>query len=385
MARFMFYDDKLINILLQEEKPSGGAAVQAYGWVRGLLEEGQDIHIITNKNQGGALKPECEDLSLVPLYDKQKGIRWFRWLYYRLPYIYSKIKETKPDYLYQGVPGWTSFLIGVICYLLGIKYIMRVSNDYLLDDRFYKNYSKTHRFFQKLGFRLSYCILCQNEYQYGIIKKEYPGKKAIKIANPFFVKSTGALTSFESKHYIAWLGLYQYQKNLKLLYEIATNLKEEHFLVAGKESSKCDEETISYLKKLEQLPNVHFAGFLQREEVLPFLSQAKYLLNTSHYEGFSNTFLEAMSVGTPIISSERVNPDSIISDYDLGIIYKNADDLQRQLSSVTPGAYAHMSESVRSYILEKHEYRSLARRLLLFLGVKQHEPETLMQSERINA
>lgn len=368
MARFMFYDDKIINILLHEEKPSGGAAVQAYGWIRGLSEAGQDVHIITNSNQSGILKKECSNFNLIPLYDKQKGIRWARWIYYRLPYIYKRIKQTKPDYLYQGVPGWASFLIAVICYQLKIKYVLRISNDNLLDDRFYVNYSKAHRFFQRLGLKLSYCILCQNEYQLGIIQREFPDKKTIKIANPIFLKATEAPTSVHLKKYIAWLGLYQYQKNLKLLYEIALTLKDEVFHIAGKESSKCDQESFDYLKKLEQLPNVRFVGFLHRDQVLPFLSEAKFLLNTSHYEGFSNTFLEAMSVGTPILSSTKVNPDAIITTHKLGIVYQDTDDLKNQLRSLTPDSYKEMSDGVLAYVQEHHEYKNLAEKLIHFLG-----------------
>lgn len=367
MARFLFYDDKLINILLEEEKPSGGAAVQAYGWIRGLSEAGQDVYVLTNVKKNERVKAACNDIRLVPLYNREKGIRWLRWLYYRLPYIYKKIKKAKPDYLYQGIPGWQSFLIGFMCRRLKIKYVLRISNDYLLDDRIYKNYSRMHRFFQKRGIRLADYILCQNDYQFNIVTKEYPDKKALKISNPIFIQNEVETVAAPLKNYIAWLGLYQYQKNLPLLYQIASTLKEEQFIIAGKEGTTCDEETRNYLDKLRELPNVTWAGFLQREQVLPFLSKAKFLLNTSHYEGFSNTFLEAMAVGTPIITSANVNPDSIITKHKLGIVYSDVADLQNQYYTTTPDLYEQMSDNVLNYVAEQHDYRTLSKRLLIFL------------------
>ncbi|WP_394334865.1 hypothetical protein [Aquiflexum balticum] len=36
---------------------------------------------------------------------------------------------------------------------------------------------------------------------------------------------------------------------------------------------------------------------------MEFLNQAKFLLSTSRYEGFSNTFHESMIVGTPILTT----------------------------------------------------------------------------------
>lgn len=367
MATFLFYDDKLINILLREERPSGGAAVQALGWIRGLSEKGHQVHVLTDSPQGKKLKEECGDIRLLPLYDPKKGLRWLRWVYYRLPFIYRQIKSVRPDYLYQGIPGWTSFLLALICQQLGIKFVLRISNDFLLDDRFYRNYSRTHRFFQRQGLRMASAILCQNEYQLGIIEKEYPGKKVLKISNPIVLTAPGATLPPQSRRYIAWLGLFQYQKNLGLLYEIASALPQEQFVVAGKEEKTLDEETRSYLEKLRKLPNVRFAGFLHRQEVGPFLAQAKFLLNTSHYEGFSNTFLEAMSVGTPIISSDKVNPDAILTRHQLGLVYHDSRDLQQQYAALTADHYQSLAANAYHYVLAHHDHKKLAGTLSHFL------------------
>jgi glycosyltransferase involved in cell wall biosynthesis len=367
MAKFLFYDDMIINLLTRREKPSGGAAVQAYGWIKGLLDAGEEINVLTDVQENEILKEDCSDLILLPLYDKKKGLRWFRWLYYRMPSLYNTIKQSRPDYLYVGVPCWQSFLFAMICRRLKIKYILRISNDNLVDERAYKSRSRIHLYFQQLGMRLSYCIMCQNQYQFDIVRKKFPHKKVIKISNPVFLKSKTASSDIESKKYIAWLGIFQYQKNVPLLFEIASLLKKEHFLIAGKEHPACDEETRHFLYKLSQLPNVQFAGFLNRDQVLPFVSKAKYLLNTSHHEGFSNTFLEAMSVGTPIITSANVNPDGIVSRHHLGIVFNDVPDLQNKFFSVTPAVYNLMSKNVQEYIRE-HDYKLLSKKLLSMLA-----------------
>ena len=98
MARFLYYDDKLINLMLQNEKPCGGSAVQTYSWIRGLMEEGQEVIVMTDIPAGrdnNLLKEECRNIRLVAMYDNNKGVRWLRWLYYRLPYTYKKIKSGK--------------------------------------------------------------------------------------------------------------------------------------------------------------------------------------------------------------------------------------------------------------------------------------------------
>lgn len=368
MATFLFYDDKLINLMREDEKPCGGAAVQTYGWIRGLLEEGQEVFVMTDTSNAGQLKEACRNIKLVPMYDRKKGIRWLRWLYYRIPFTYNQLKAVKPDYLYVSIPAWTSLLIGIVCRLLNIKFIQRISNDNQVDRRFRRNHSAINRFFLMAGFRLSHHILCQNNFQLHGIKKRFPGKSAIKITNPLYLKAPELGDEHRPGSYIAWLGIYRPQKNLKLLYQVASILRREQFIVAGKESANCDPETSEYLEKLKKLPNVTFSGYLQRAEILPFLANARFLLNTSHYEGFSNTFLESLSVGTPVLSGANVNPDSIISNNNLGIIYNDVFDLCKQYASVTPELYQLMSDNARDYVARNHGYRVLAKRLLRYLS-----------------
>ena len=376
MAKFIFYDDKIINIMLKDEKPSGGAAVQAYSWIRGLKENGHEVQVITMTSKSNLLKDECSDIKLLPLFDRKKGIKWLRWIYYRLPYIYRIIKANKPDYLYQGIPSWQSFIMGIICYKLQIKFILRISNDYLIDNRLYKKSSRLHGFFLNLGIKLTYCILCQNDYQYEIIKAKYPNKVAFKISNPIFTRHQYLPSNSNFRNYIAWIGLFQYQKNIPLLYDIACALANENFVIAGNEDVGCDPKTAFFLKKLKSLPNVKFVGFLERDEILSFLGGAKYLLNTSFYEGFSNTFLEAMVAGTPIITSCNVNPDGIITSNNLGIVYKDLTDLQLKYASVSRMERMKMSKNVIEYVSKNHNYKIMAQNLYNYLQMKKQDKYT---------
>lgn len=366
MSKFLFYDDQAINVLLLEEKLSGGAAVQAYGWMQGLLSQGQEVSLITDLFEKGPIKDEAKAIDLHCMFDSEKGVKWLRWVYYRIPYLYNKIKQIRPDYFYLGIPSWHSFLYAVICRTLNIKFIQRISNDFMLDERFMRNNSRLHYKLMKAGISLSYCVLCQNDYQLKMIRRDFPDKKALKISNPFYTKRPNT-TNSPNKQYIAWIGLFQYQKNLRLLYEIASLLKEEKFVVAGKALMEIDEESEKYLGLLKTLPNVQFVGFLDRTKIFNFLEKAKFILNTSHYEGFSNTFLEAMASGVPILSSSKVNPDNILNAYNLGIVYEDAVDLVDQLSQLTPDARSTMAQNCLEYVKQRHDYRKLTKELLNFL------------------
>ncbi|MBS9524268.1 glycosyltransferase family 4 protein [Litoribacter alkaliphilus] len=373
MAKVLFHDHKLANILFTDELPSGGAAVQTYGWIHGLLANGHQVSLITDLDEEEKMdiKSEFSDLEIIPSFDYSKGVKWLRWVTHRYPDTYRKIKKINPDYVYESIPNWGSYFLGKICRSLGTKYVLRISNDSFLDDRILKNYTKFDRYFLMKGIEMADIILVQNDYQLAAIKKYFPKKNIKKISNPIYVHEPEKIIMGAEKDYIAWAGLFQYQKNLKLLYQIASALPKEKFKIAGTLSSKEDEETYEYLGKLEKLPNVEFVGFLERRQVLAFFANAKYLLNTSRYEGFSNTFLEAMMMGTPILTSEHVNPDFLISGNNLGIVYRSSEDLSTKLVKVDKPAYEQMVSRVLDYVAKNHNYKLVAANLMRLLEGKE--------------
>lgn len=80
-------------------------------------------------------------------------------------------------------------------------------------------------------------------------------------------------------------------------------------------------------KKLEEFtPNFKYLGEIDREEVCSLLERARLLVNTSDFEGFSNTFVEAWLRGVPVISLTE-DPDGFIRDRGLGAVSGSLDRL----------------------------------------------------------
>ncbi|KRR10788.1 hypothetical protein CP49_21955 [Bradyrhizobium valentinum] len=83
------------------------------------------------------------------------------------------------------------------------------------------------------------------------------------------------------------------------------------------------------------------------------------LLSTSDFEGFSNVFLEALAVGTPVVTRRQVDPDSIVMRHTLGA---SAED---ELT---------LSQSVRAFWdMDANEYNALARRCQIYVKAN-HSP-----------
>ncbi|SMD46296.1 Glycosyltransferase involved in cell wall bisynthesis [Aquiflexum balticum DSM 16537] len=368
MAKFLFTETAVMELIATEGGASGGAAVQTLMWMEGLHHIGHEIFLAKRENDLRPIKPEYQKFHLVSTFNSEKGIKKIRWATYRLPKFYKALKKVKPDFLYESVPGWNSYITALFCKMLGIKHVIRISNDNLLDKRLKNTASTSHQFFLILGLKWSDYILAQNEYQLRKLKKKFPKKPIVKFYNPIKINPEFLSAKKEMKGYFTWIANFRYQKNLKLLYQIATLLPDEEFKIAGVPTKHYDEESKKYVDKLQKLDNVYFMGKLNRSEILPFLANAKFLINTSRYEGFSNTFLEAMNSGTPIISSNLVNPDQIIEKYNLGLIYTDEIALIQKLKNLEMEDYQNMSFSCINYLNQNHDHLLLSKKLVKFLN-----------------
>jgi len=366
MSKFLFTQEQNIELIVEDGEPLGGAVIATHVWIQALHELGNEIVLFRDKEDH---RPKLESFDWIQDYKvfcSKKGIPVFRWVYYRFPKIFFCLKTVKPDYLIESIPSWSSLFMGVFCKILGIKQVLRLANDNMLDERITQG--KFKKFFIFRAFNISEFILVQNEYQFVTLIKKYPKKKILKISNPFILDKQFLKIKSQPNGYIAWVANFRYQKNLQLLYNIASSISHEKFFVAGQPLHPMDPETDTYFEKLKMLDNVVFVGSVPREKILDFFEASKFLLNTSRHEGFSNTFLEALGTGTPILTTQDVNPDNFIDNCDLGYVYEDSEDLKKFLQNINSKTYEQKSKNCINYILENHDHLILGRRFLEFLN-----------------
>jgi len=363
MARFLFFD---FNIPYLEEKKyilGGGASVQTFNWINGLINCKQKIQVLIERNEtiNNTLKIEY-----VRTYDENSGIRYLNWLTHRLPILKSKIDSSNPDYIFQAGAGFITFILSVLAKKNGLLFLHRITNDADTDSRIKSRLNFPVRFFYFLGLKFASTLICQNKYQQNNLSRKFSRKKIILLPNPFDTSNVVKnIAPIEARKYVAWLGIFQYQKNLKELFEIAKECPEVEIKVAGTQKNKIDSETSAALKKLSDLKNVKFIGKIDREQVIGFLSKASFLLNTSRYEGFSNTFLESFAAGTPVITNTDVDPNNMIKINNLGFAVNSYSEKIKIINSVNRVQnYAEMTERCRKYLIDNHDQNKLATILL---------------------
>jgi glycosyltransferase involved in cell wall biosynthesis len=154
--------------------------------------------------------------------------------------------------------------------------------------------------------------------------------------------------------FVAWVGMLRHPKRPDLLVEIARRSPDIKYVVCG--GTAIHRSPAGYsndvLAQLQRLPNVIFKGQVSPAEAERIIGQAAILLCTSDEEGFPNTFLQAWSRGTPVVTLQ-VDPDSLIKTLELGAVTGSLETTIEELDRLLRSPEARQIIAVRC-----HEYIS---------------------------
>ncbi|WP_084801583.1 glycosyltransferase family 4 protein [Bradyrhizobium sp. Ec3.3] len=367
--RILSIDFSIPYLLKDENYPIGGWAVELLIWLRALEDAGHETAVLTWKGALAHVGPG-EQTKLIETYDPAQGVRVAKYFYSYIPKVLAAARAYRPDVIIQGARGVGTGIMAFVADQLKVPFVYRVVSDADVDERY------------KIGLRqyewLSYSwarhraagFLCQNQYQRDQLAALFTGKPIHVIHNPIVVAEDATAPLLRAERgYVAWLGVFRYPKNLPLLFRIARELPAVEFRVAGMLSRDADQVTVDAVNGLHHLPNVKMVGYVRRADLKPFLSNAAMLLCTSHYEGFSNAFLEALAVGTPIVTRRPVDPDLIVLRHVLGASVVDELELCRSVQAI--------------WELDADDHNALARRCQIY--VKTNHSPTAKVTELIAA
>ncbi len=124
---------------------------------------------------------------------------------------------------------------------------------------------------------------------------------------------------FEKRQYILSVGRLSHEKGFDLLLRSIkkTNNKNIRLVIVGDGEEK--NKLIKLSKKLNIENKIKFVGY--KKQMRKWYLNAKFLVLSSHYEGFPNVIIEAMSFACPVISFDcDYGPKEIIKNENNGIL-----------------------------------------------------------------
>lgn len=368
MVSISYVDFDLPYFYSNKDYPLGGTAVEWSNWIEGLVDNNVNVNLISFQ---GAKKTVSSNVNfeIIEAYKLDKGIPVLRNFYYRFPMLLRAIKKSNSKYIFQQNAGILSGLTALSCFFLGKKFIYRVGSD--IDST--NDVKKKLGFIANIMFRFALnratLILCQNDYQMVNLSKRFSEDKLRKIYNPIKINYSKKNTYTNSSNQVAWIGNFRPVKNIHKIIPIAKQFSELKFKIAGLEFKNMDKFVKQSIDELKRIDNVEFLGYLNRNQIQSLLSSSKFLINTSEYEGLSNTFLESLSAGTPIVSSKNANPDEIITKNNLGIIVNNDEEYITAIQSINDLIdYDTIEYRAKKFVSVNFEIQIQAKKIIEFLN-----------------
>jgi hypothetical protein len=251
------------------------------------------------------------------------GIKILRYFTHKLPSLYKTIKKVDADIYYARIRGFLHIIPFLYTKFYKKIFIYAVASDLdVLPFRFRLRYHYFYYFIKPLQFinllstdliltmiiKYSNILLVQHENQKKIVEK----KGIESILFPNLIKRLDK--KVDKKEGFVFVGSLDIRKGFKEFCDIVSQMPELLFKVVG---SPRGPKSIDLLNQLITKKNVIFYNRLANDRTIDVLASSIALLSTSKYEGFPNSFLEAWSVGTHVISL-NVDPGDVIKRYNLG-------------------------------------------------------------------
>lgn len=370
--KVLFIDFTIPYLLADSEYPVGGWAVELSSWLAGLKAAGHRSGVMSWK--GAAAYASGNTLcDLLDTYDPDRGIKGLKYFYDYLPSMMSVAAHYKPDVIVQSCANIQTGLMAFIAQRLGVPFVNRVASDLEADARWRSLVPQTYqRLAYDYGMKRADAVLCQNRYQVAQFEQRLPSAPVHLIHNPFSIpKQLAGAMPREDRRYVAWLAVFRDGKNLPLLARLAQRLPHIRFRVGGMPEKRMSAAVGEAMVVLQSLPNVEMVGYVRRQDVMAFLSNAVALLSTSDFEGFSNTFLEAFATGTPLVLRRQIDPDAIVAEKGLGFSARDEDDLAVALDriwSMERSDFHEVSARCAAYVREEHDPQAKVEQLMTVLA-----------------
>lgn len=239
------------------------------------------------------------------------------------PALYRALTTLQPDVIYQRVGCGYTGIAAHFAQRHGTKLVWHVSSDTdvspqeSLDGR-----NPVRRFLEKrcveYGIRRASRIVTQTQHQAQLLERNY--RRTPDAIIPNFhpeprepLDKSGPLT-------VAWVSSLKPFKRPEAFLELADSMRdrpEVRFVMIGPWQGAA--RWIESLRpRMQATPNFEYQGARSQDEVNALLARAHVFVNTSLYEGFPNTFIQAWMREVAVVSL-HVDPDGLLQSGGFGM------------------------------------------------------------------
>jgi glycosyltransferase involved in cell wall biosynthesis len=286
------------------------------------------------------------------------------WDYFRLQ---KALRAFAPDVIYQRVCCSYTGIAARFANHEGVPMVWHIAsaNDCSKAPRFWSCLRRPHAWFEtrlaKSGIPRADLIVAQTEDQGRMLKANF-GRRPDRVIRNFHPqpRASGKSTNLLR---VVWIANFKPLKRPELFLDIASSLETLpgiEFLMVGQPyfSRSLHNEFESRVGKIS---NVKCLGEMAQEDVNALLDSVHLLVNTSRWEGFSNTFIQAWMRAVPVLTL-GVNPDQILDNNSLGHSFNSTAEIADSIRELAanPDMLKAMGKQARQFALQNFSMKNAA-------------------------
>jgi glycosyltransferase involved in cell wall biosynthesis len=288
----------------------GGSEVQQSILARAFVKRGYRVSMIC-MDYGQPEGVEIDGVRVLKAHTPQGGLPVLRFVYPRFTSVWAAMKRADADIYYQRSGGVLTGYVAAFCHLHGRKFLYAAASDADFDPAIPLVRFRRDKAIYSWGLRHSHDVVVQNPVQMARCREVYD-RESVPVPSCYVPPRT---FQADQRGYVLWVSTLRKLKQPEVFIELARRLPQYRFRMVGGADSR---EYFEALRSLaEAVPNLEFAGFVAHVDIEPEFDGARLFVNTSKFEGFPNTFLQAWVRGVPTVSfvdtGSSVNGESVVN------------------------------------------------------------------------
>lgn len=347
--------------------PFGGAEVQFYLLSCELARDpAYEVTVLTTVSEA----PGMEQHGRVRLIKRTAGSRlsaepaagWLsapaRWKGYAAAFteMYRLLKFIDADLYIHAGAGVEVGAYALICRLLRRRFVYVVVSSADLDDP-YGNVGGPLKRLYPFGLRVADAIICQTEEHQAALNARYGRTSALIRPGHVSPGRMPEASASGGKTGILWVGRGHPLKQPEMFVDLAERLPKERCVMVIMQDPLHPGVMRNVRARASGLRNLTLHEDVPLNDVGRFFEDAKLFVNTSTYEGFPNTFVQAAIQAVPILSW-TVDPDGVLARHGIGACaggsFGRLVAQAEQLCAEEPRR-ADMGRRAREYAREYHD------------------------------
>lgn len=265
--------------------------------------------------------------------------------------VIQSLRKVKADVYYQRGPNAGMAYVALYCMLKRVPFVFGCASIKNVDGDYERGLSRLGRRLFRLVIRRAAAVIVQSNDQKEQLRRNY-GREGVLIRNMVDIPPDS--NPMSERDIVLWVGRHVSLKRPEMFVDLAERFPDHKFVMAGGRYLKELECFEKMVERAKDIPNLELLGQVSSEEIGQLQKRALFLVSTSLYEGFPNTFLEAWSCGTPTISTYDV--DGLISEHSLGYHCATLDELVQRTEELLTDSDLRQAAGVRALAYARANY-----------------------------